>query len=78
MYLISIIDYSKSVSYDNHILLKLGDIKSLEHGRKFQSLVLLYKGLYNQEAPYINEFFNLILRMVHKAGTPFIQYGMDA
>ena len=44
------------MSYDT--LLRLADIKSLEQSREFQSLVLLYKCLYNQGAPYISEFFN--------------------
>ena len=52
----SILGYSKTVSYDT--LLRLADIKSLEQRREFQSLVLLYKCLYNQGAPYISEFFN--------------------
>ena len=52
----SILGYSKAVSYDT--LLRLADIKSLEQRREFQSLVLLYKCLYNQGAPYISEFFN--------------------
>ena len=47
--------YSKSVSYD--ILLKMADIKSLEKRRHFQSLVMLYRCLYDKGAPYINEFF---------------------
>ena len=52
----SILGYSKTMSYDT--LLRLADIKSLEQRREFQSLVLLYKCLYNQGAPYISEFFN--------------------
>ena len=39
-------------------VLSRADIKSLEQRREFQSLVLLYKCLYNQGAPYISEFFN--------------------
>ena len=52
----SILGYSKTMSYDT--LLRLADIKSLEQRREFQSLVLLYKCLFNQGAPYISEFFN--------------------
>ena len=52
----SILGYSKTVSHDT--LLRLADIKSLEQRREFQSLVVLYKCLYNQGAPYISEFFN--------------------
>ena len=50
-----ILGYSKSVAYD--ILLKMADIKSLEKRRQFQSLVMLYRCLYDKGAPYINEFF---------------------
>ena len=52
----SILGYSNTMSYDT--LLRLADIKSLEQRREFQSLVVLYKCLYNQGAPYISEFFN--------------------
>ena len=34
------------------------DIKSLEQRRQFQSLVMLYKCLYDKGAPYISESFN--------------------
>ena len=52
----TILGYSKSVSYD--FLLKMADIKSLEKRRQFQSLVMLYRCLYDKRAPYIREFFN--------------------
>ena len=52
----TMLDYSKSVSYD--CLLKMADIKSLEQRRQFQSLVMLYKCLYDKGALYISEFFN--------------------
>ena len=52
----TILGYSKSVSYD--FLLKMADIKSLEKRRQFQSLVMLYRCLYDKGAPYISEFFN--------------------
>ena len=52
----TILGYSKSVSYD--FLLKMADIKSLEKRRQFQSLVMLYRCLYDKGAPYIREFFN--------------------
>ena len=51
----TILGYSKSVSYD--FLLKMADIKSLEKRRQFQSLVMLYRCLYDKGAPYISEFF---------------------
>ena len=51
----TILGYSKSVAYD--ILLKMADIKSLEKRRQFQSLVMLYRCLYDKGAPYTNEFF---------------------
>ena len=35
----------------------MADIKSLEKRRQFQSLVMLYKCLYDKVAPYISEFF---------------------
>ena len=53
----SILGFPKSVSYD--YLLKIVNIKSLEQRRHFQSLVMLYKCLYSDAAPYISEFFNL-------------------
>ena len=43
------------MSYD--FLLKMADIKSLEKRRQFQSLVMLYRCLYDKGAPYISEFF---------------------
>ena len=52
----TILGFSKSVSYD--FLLKLADIKSLENRRQFQSLVMLYKCLYDKGAPYISDFFS--------------------
>ena len=52
----TMLDYSKSVSYD--CLLKMADIKSLEQRRQCQSLVMLYKCLYDKGTPYISEFFN--------------------
>ena len=52
----TILGYSKSVSYD--FLLKMADIKSLGKRRQFQSLVMLYRCLYDKGAPYISEFFN--------------------
>ena len=52
----TILGFSKSVSYD--FLLKLADIKSLENRRQFQSLVMLYKCLYDKGAPYISDFFH--------------------
>ena len=52
----TILGYSKSVSYD--FLLKMADIKSLEKRRQFQSLVMLYRCLYDKGGPYIREFFN--------------------
>ena len=52
----TILGYSKSVSYD--FLLKMADIKSLKKRRQFQSLVMLYRCLYDKGAPYISEFFN--------------------
>ena len=36
----------------------MADIKSLEKRRQFQSLVMLYRCLYDKGAPYISEFFN--------------------
>ena len=51
----TILGYLKSVAYD--ILLKIADMKSLEKRRQFQSLVMLYRCLYDKGAPYINEFF---------------------
>ena len=50
----TILGYSKSVSYD--FLLKMADIKSLKKRRQFQSLVMLYRCLYDKGAPYISEF----------------------
>ena len=41
-----------------NFLLKMADIKSLEKRRQFQSLVMLYRCLYDKGAPYISEFFN--------------------
>ena len=41
-----------------HYLLTMADIKSLEQRRQFQSLVMLYKCLYDKGAPYISGFFN--------------------
>ena len=55
----TILGYSKSVSYD--FLLKMADIKSLEKRRQFQSLVTLYRCLYDK-GHLISENF-LILRM---------------
>ena len=52
----TILGYSNSVSYV--FLLKMADIKSLEKRRQFQSLVMLYRCLYDKGAPYISEFFN--------------------
>ena len=52
----TILGYSKSVSYD--FLLKMADIKSLKKRGQFQSLVMLYRCLYDKGAPYIREFFN--------------------
>ena len=36
----------------------MADIKSLEKRRQFQSLVMLYRCLYDKGAPYIRELFN--------------------
>ena len=36
----------------------MADIKSKEKRRQFQSLVMLYRCLYDKRAPYISEFFN--------------------
>ena len=44
------------MSYD--FRLKLADIKSLENRRQFQSLVMLYKCLYDKGAPYISDLFH--------------------
>ena len=52
----SIFDYPKSVSYET--LLKIADIKSIEQRKEFQSLVMLYKCLYNRDAAYISEYFS--------------------
>ena len=52
-----LVGFPKSVSYD--YLLKIANIKSLEQRRRFQSLVMLYKCSYSDEAPYISKFFNL-------------------
>ena len=43
------------MSYD--FLLKTADIKSLGKRRQFQSLVMLYRCLYDKGAPYISLFF---------------------
>ena len=58
----TMLGYSKSVSYD--YLLKI-------RRRQFQSLVMLYKCLYNKGAPYTIEFFNL-------KDVPYNLHGLNA
>ena len=57
----TMLDYSKSVSYD--CLLKMADVKSLEQSRQFQSLVMLYKLNACTTRGYLISVNFLILRM---------------
>ena len=52
-----LLNYSKSTAYEE--LLKTVHIKSLEHRRIEQALILVYNSIYNQAPNYIREMFLL-------------------
>ena len=56
-YLRTLLNYSKSTAYEE--LLKTANIKSLEHRRIEQALILVYKSIHNQTPNYIQEMFSL-------------------
>ena len=53
----TLLNYSKSTAYEE--LLKTANIKSLEHRRIEQALILVYKSIHNQTPNYIQEMFSL-------------------
>ena len=53
----TLFNYSRSTAYEE--LLKIADIKSLEHRHIEQALILLYKSIYSQAPNYIQELFFL-------------------
>ncbi|PFX12227.1 putative RNA-directed DNA polymerase from transposon BS [Stylophora pistillata] len=53
----TLLNYSKSTAYEE--LLKTANIKSLEHRRIEQALILVYKSIHNQTPNYIQELFSL-------------------
>ena len=53
----TLLNYSKSTAYEE--LLKTVHIKSLEHRRIEQALILVYNSIYNQAPNYIREMFLL-------------------
>ena len=53
----TLLNYSKSTAYEE--LLKTVHIKSLEHRRIEQALILVYNSIYNQAPNYIREIFLL-------------------
>ena len=52
-----LLNHSKSTTYEE--LLKIARIKSLEHRRIEQALILVYKSIYGQAPNYIREMFTL-------------------
>ena len=52
-----LINHSKPTAYEE--LLKIANIKSLEHRRIEQALILVYKSIHNQTPIYIREMFIL-------------------
>ena len=53
----TLLNYSRSTAYEE--LLKIAHIKSLEHRRIEQALILVYKSIYSQAPNYIQELFFL-------------------
>ena len=53
----TLLNYSKLMAYEE--LLKIAHIKSLEHRRIEQALILVYKSIYDQAPSYIREMFIL-------------------
>ena len=58
----TLLNYSKSTAYEE--LLKTANIKSLEHRRIEQALILVYKSIHNQTPKYIQDMFSLELTTI--------------